>query len=158
MNIVCAPNAKISARNVDLSRTALHGRMQAHFICTKGTKSTNRQRNRTPFLIFFSSSRYFLSRAGGVDPWESPLHPAKVAPEPWSSSLIIRNRLAEQLYDYERNTYSMRSNALYFATRSLRAGAPVLIWPTPRATDRSAMMVFSVSPLRWEIMTPQPSD
>jgi len=51
---------------------------------------------------------YFLSKAGGVSPAESPLSPAKVAPVPSSSS-------------------SMRSNALYLATRSLRAGAPVLI-------------------------------
>lgn len=55
-------------------------------------------------------------------------------------------------------THSMRRRVLYFATRSLRAGAPVLIWPVPRATTRSAMKVFSVSPLRWETMTPQPSD
>jgi hypothetical protein len=58
----------------------------------------------------------------------------------------------------KRSTYSIRRRALYLATRSLRAGAPVLIWPTPRATTRSAMKVFSVSPLRCETMTPQPSD
>lgn len=33
-----------------------------------------------------------------------------------------------------------------------------MIWPTPRATTRSAIKVFSVSPERWETMTPQPSD
>lgn len=58
----------------------------------------------------------------------------------------------------ERVTHSIRRRALYFATRSERAGAPVLIWPVRRATTRSAMTVFSVSPERWEIMTPQPSD
>lgn len=55
-------------------------------------------------------------------------------------------------------TYSIRRRALYFATRSERAGAPVLIWPTPRPTTTSAMTVFSVSPLRWETMTDQPTD
>src|ERR1700685_293413 len=33
------------------------------------------------------TSLYFLIRAGGVSPAESPLSPAYVAPEPWSSSL-----------------------------------------------------------------------
>ena len=37
------------------------------------------------------------------------------------------------------------------ATRSLRAGAPVLIWPQLVATARSAMVESSVSPLRWLI-------
>ena len=35
------------------------------------------------------------------------------------------------------------------ATRSERDGAPVLIWPAPVATARSAMVVSSVSPERW---------
>ena len=34
----------------------------------------------------------------------------------------------------------MRSSWLYLATRSLRAGAPVLIWPQLVATARSAMV------------------
>ena len=46
----------------------------------------------------------------------------------------------------------MRSSWLYLATRSLRAGAPVLIWPLPTATARSAIVVSSVSPLRWLII------
>ena len=46
---------------------------------------------------------------------------------------------------------SMRSSWLYFATRSLRAGAPVLIWPQLVATARSAIVVSSVSPLRCDI-------
>ena len=43
----------------------------------------------------------------------------------------------------------MRSSWLYFATRSERDGAPVLIWPQPVATARSAIVVSSVSPERW---------
>ena len=46
---------------------------------------------------------------------------------------------------------SIRSSWLYLATRSERAGAPVLICPTPVATARSAMNVSSVSPERCEI-------
>src|SRR6056297_1514191 len=46
---------------------------------------------------------------------------------------------------------SMRSSWLYLATRSLRAGAPVLIWPQLVATARSAMVASSVSPDRWLI-------
>ncbi len=46
----------------------------------------------------------------------------------------------------------MRSSWLYFATRSERAGAPVLICPQPVATARSAIVVSSVSPERWLIM------
>jgi hypothetical protein len=39
---------------------------------------------------------------------------------------------------------SMRSNWLNMATRSLRAGAPVLIWPALVATTRSAMVRASL--------------
>src|SRR5690242_2462101 len=46
---------------------------------------------------------------------------------------------------------SIRRSWLYFATRSLRASAPVLIWPQLVATARSAMVVSSVSPLRCDI-------
>ena len=46
---------------------------------------------------------------------------------------------------------SIRSSWLYFATRSERAGAPVLICPTPVATARSAMVLSSVSPERCEM-------
>ena len=45
---------------------------------------------------------------------------------------------------------SMRSSWLYLATRSVRAGAPVLIWPAFVATAMSAIVVSSVSPERWE--------
>ena len=51
----------------------------------------------------------------------------------------------------------MRSNSLYFAVRSLRAGAPVLIWPAPVATARCAIVVSSVSPERWEITADHPA-
>ena len=50
----------------------------------------------------------------------------------------------------------MRSSWLYFATRSDRAGAPVLIWPQLVATARSAIVVSSVSPERWLIMQRKP--
>ena len=43
---------------------------------------------------------------------------------------------------------SMRSSWLYLATRSVRLGAPVLIWPALVATTMSAMVVSSVSPER----------
>ena len=52
---------------------------------------------------------------------------------------------------------SGKGDDTHLATRSLRAGAPVLICPVPRATTKSAMIVFSVSPDRWETITPQPS-
>jgi hypothetical protein len=44
----------------------------------------------------------------------------------------------------------MRKSWLYLATRSVREAEPVLIWPVPMATTRSAMKVSSVSPERWE--------
>src|SRR6185312_7872847 len=46
---------------------------------------------------------------------------------------------------------SIRRSWLYLATRSDRAGAPVLIWPQSVATARSAIVVSSVSPERWLI-------
>lgn len=51
----------------------------------------------------------------------------------------------------------MRSAWLYLATRSERAGAPVLIWPQLVATARSAIVVSSVSPERWLIMQRNPA-
>src|SRR5262249_14566477 len=38
---------------------------------------------------------------------------------------------------------------LYLASRSVRDRLPVLIWPALVATTKSAMVVSSVSPLRW---------
>ena len=45
---------------------------------------------------------------------------------------------------------SMRSSWLYFAMRSVRLAEPVLIWPAPVATARSAINGSSVSPERCE--------
>ncbi len=39
---------------------------------------------------------------------------------------------------------SIRSSWLYLAMRSVRLAEPVLIWPVPRATARSAIVVSSV--------------
>jgi hypothetical protein len=44
---------------------------------------------------------------------------------------------------------------LYLARRSLRHGAPVLIWPVASPTAKSAMKESSVSPLRCDAITPQ---
>ena len=52
---------------------------------------------------------------------------------------------------------SIRSSRLYLATRSERDGAPVLIWPVPIATTRSAIVVSSVSPERCETTADQPA-
>src|SRR5215207_5877941 len=46
---------------------------------------------------------------------------------------------------------SMRRSWLYFATRSERDGAPVLIWPHPVATARSAIVTSSVSTERCDM-------
>ena len=51
----------------------------------------------------------------------------------------------------------MRSSWLYLATRSPRAGAPVLIWPQLVATARSEIVVSSVSPERWLITQVNPA-
>ena len=45
----------------------------------------------------------------------------------------------------------------HFASRSDRQGAPVLICPVLRPTARSAMKESSVSPERWDVITPQPA-
>ena len=46
----------------------------------------------------------------------------------------------------------MRSNWLYFETRSLRDNEPVLIWPAFRPTAISAIVESSVSPERCEMI------
>src|SRR5207247_5944897 len=51
---------------------------------------------------------------------------------------------------------SMRSSWLYLATRSDRAGAPVLICPQLVATAMSAMVASSVSPERCERIAEYP--
>ena len=50
----------------------------------------------------------------------------------------------------------MRSSWLYLAMRSVRLAEPVLIWPAPVPTARSAMKVSSVSPERWLMMEVKP--
>src|SRR5512142_865073 len=71
--------------------------------------------------------------------------------------------------DYDRNARrpgysasgpsasSIRSSWLYFATRSVRDGAPVLIWPAPVATAKSAIVTSSVSPERCEMTAVYPA-
>lgn len=54
------------------------------------------------------------------------------------------------------NSSSMRKIWLYFAKRSERHGAPVLIWPVLKPTTKSAMNVSSVSPERCDTIVPQP--
>src|SRR5437764_1489269 len=51
---------------------------------------------------------------------------------------------------------SMRSSWLNLATRSDRAGAPALICPQLVATARSAIVVSSVSPERWDMTLAYP--
>src|SRR5580698_8260874 len=52
--------------------------------------------------------------------------------------------------DPRRSASSIRSNRLYLANRSERATEPILIWPDAVATERSAIVVSSVSPERAE--------
>src|SRR5919106_1108161 len=51
---------------------------------------------------------------------------------------------------------SMRRSWLYLVVRSPLEGAPALICPAPVATARSAIVVSSVSPDRWEMTVPNP--
>ena len=44
-------------------------------------------------------------------------------------------------FPFAPSSSSMRSNWLYFATRSVRLAEPVLIWPALVATARSAIVV-----------------
>jgi len=52
---------------------------------------------------------------------------------------------------------AISNSRLHFATRSPRAGAPVLICPKPVPTTRSAMNESVVSPERWETIDAIPS-
>lgn len=85
-----------------------------------------------------------------------------VMPRLGSSHISFRCRLPFGRRSYLRvrgfvNTAALPSSAaissrrLYFAMRSLRQAEPVLIWPPPIATAKSAMNVSSVSPERCEI-------
>src|ERR1700730_5927078 len=62
--------------------------------------------------------------------WKT-LEPGETASAPNSSPILI--------------------SRLYLAVRSPRLNEPVLIWPAPVATARSAIVVSSVSPERWEM-------
>ena len=76
--------------------------------------------------------------AGGVRPLRAGTRPSRgtTASSPSSSSI--------------------RRSWLYFATRSERVGAPVLIWPAFVATARSAIVASSVSPERCEMIARYP--
>ena len=51
---------------------------------------------------------------------------------------------------------SIRRSWLYFAVRSPRHGAPVLISSVPIPAAKSAMVLSSVSPERWDIIVVYP--
>ena len=56
----------------------------------------------------------------------------------------------------EPSSSSILRSLLYFAVRSPRAGAPVLISPLPHPTERSAMVASSDSPDLWDTTTLYP--
>ena len=58
---------------------------------------------------------------------------------------------------FEPSSSSIRKSWLYLQTRSVRQGAPVLIWPLFRATTKSAIVASSVSPLRCETIAVIPA-
>merc|ERR1711972_588628 len=87
-------------------------------------------RNHRPQTSSVVSSAYAAIHAGFLHDF-----PAYTAWSPSSSSILM--------------------SWLYLALRSERQGAPVLIWPVHNATAKSAMVVSSVSPERWEHITPQ---
>src|SRR5262249_15637494 len=93
---------------------------------------------------------------------------AKPSQEPDAVAAVLRHRMLRGRAhadedSVQRNTdlpgywasppsaSSMRSSWLYLATRSVRDGAPVLIWPQPVATARSAIVTSSVSPERCDM-------
>src|SRR5215471_5601852 len=78
----------------------------------------------------FTKCRY-CGRAGHRDTQAKIALPGKRAAPPSSSSIL--------------------SSWLYFAMRSVREAEPVLIWPAPVATARSAIKASSLSPERCEI-------
>ncbi len=88
-------------------------------------------------------------RGGAARPWDCGPTPHPRAPRP-------RARPRPGTAATGPSSSSMRSSWLYFATRSLRAGAPVLIIPQLVATARSAIVASSVSPLRCDITDVSP--
>src|SRR3954464_13517896 len=67
------------------------------------------------------------------------------------SLIYLRKALRPGYVASAPSASSIRSSWLYFATRSERDGAPVLICPQPVATARAAIVVSSVSPERCDI-------
>ena len=63
----------------------------------------------------------------------------------------LRDSMPRNSADWPSSS-SMRRSWLYLAMRSVRLAEPVLIWPAPVPTARSAMKVSSVSPERWLMM------
>merc|ERR1712151_136778 len=93
-----------------------------------------------------------LVRAGAVQEGIK-LHPMEAVPAPHQAG---HRKPVPAYVALPPSSSSIRRSWLYFARRSLRHGAPVLIWPVRRPTTRSAMKESSVSPERWETITPQP--
>ncbi len=89
----------------------------------------------------FNGSRYDGILVGAV--WGGQECPPHTTHYPPKFKAFIPKNLAPS-----PNSSSIRSNWLYFAMRSVREAEPVLIWPAPVATARSAMNVSSVSPER----------
>ena len=73
----------------------------------------------------------------------------EVAAELIGLSRPPRARLEPAKRAFSPSSSSIRRSWLYLAVRSPRLGAPVLICPAFVATARSAIVVSSVSPLRW---------
>lgn len=71
-------------------------------------------------------------------------------PNTASDFVIYRraNALVPANFALSPSSSSMARRRLYFAMRSPRQAEPVLIWPTPVATAKSAIVVSSVSPER----------
>src|SRR5690606_22810220 len=89
-----------------------------------------------------------------VVPRADPRHAARVdrvapgAGEPGQDAAKRGNAVAPAYAAAAPSSSSIRSSWVYFATRSDRAGAPVLLCPASVATARSAIVVSSVSPDR----------
>src|SRR5262249_16066201 len=75
-----------------------------------------------------------------------------------SAQAVLRKAVQPGYGASPPSSSSIRSSWLYFATRSVRDGAPVLICPTPVETARSAIVVSSVSPERCDITHPYPCE
>src|SRR5262245_11693181 len=83
---------------------------------------------------------------GGQRPRHGEVEPEEQPPQPHFLALVHSS--APYRAAPPRSS-SIRSSWLYLAMRSVRLAEPVLIWPALVATAMSAMLVSSVSPLRW---------